>query len=109
MIPNITGWSDTIGRLKDEKLDSLMDAALTEMDMDKAKDKWVEAQKQVNEDVSALPVYGNTYFDFYNKKIKNLKTSALYQWTHGLRDATIRVNLSSSCSVPNKSKGYTYT
>ena len=24
--------------------------------------------------VSALPVYGNTYFDFYNKKIKNLKT-----------------------------------
>ena len=63
--------------------------ALTEMDMDKAKDKWVEAQKQVNEDVSALPVYGNTYFDFYNKKIKNLKTSALYQWTHGLRDATI--------------------
>ena len=32
---------------------------------------------------------GNTYFDFYNKKIKNLKTSALYQWTHGLRDATI--------------------
>lgn len=80
---------DNTSRLKDEKLDSLMDAALTEMDMDKAKDKWVEAQKQVNEDVSALPVYGNTYFDFYNKKIKNLKTSALYQWTHGLRDATI--------------------
>ena len=44
---------------------------------------------KIAQDVSALPVYGNTYFDFYNKKIKNLKTSALYQWTHGLRDATI--------------------
>lgn len=81
--------NDNYSRLKDPKLDASMDKALREMDPTKALAEWKEAQKIINEDVAVLPVYGNTYFDMYNKKVKNMKTNALYSWVKGLKDATI--------------------
>ena len=81
--------NDNYSRLKDTTLDKLMDEAIQEMDETKAINKWVDAQKRINEDAAVIPVYGNTYFDIYNTKIKNLKTSALYPWTKGLKDVTV--------------------
>lgn len=81
--------NDNYSRLKDPKVDELMDAALKDMNPKTAVNKWIEAMKQINDDAAVIPVYGNTYFDMYNKKVKNMKTSALYQWTKGLKDATI--------------------
>lgn len=81
--------NDNYARLMDPALDDLMEQAIREMDEEKAVEKWIEAQKRINEDCSVVPVYGNTYFDIYNKKIKNFKTSALYDWTKALKDVTI--------------------
>ena len=81
--------NDNYSRLKDPTLDGLMADALKEMDPEKAVEKWKTAMIRNNEDCAAVPVYGNTYFDIYNKKVKNMNTSALYSWVRGLKDATI--------------------
>lgn len=81
--------NDNYGRLKDPELDALLDAALKEMNPEAAYTAWLDVQKKINEDCSVVPVYGNTYFDMYNKKVKNMKTSALYTWPKGMKDATI--------------------
>ncbi len=81
--------NDNYPRLKDPELDALMEQGLQEVDPVKALAIWEQVQIRINEDMSILPVYGNTYFDIYNKKIKNFKTSSLYNWTKALKDATI--------------------
>lgn len=81
--------NDNYSRLKDPELDKLMADALKEMDSEKAVEKWKAAMVRINEDCAVIPVYGNTYFDIYNKKVKNMNTSALYTWVKGLKDATI--------------------
>lgn len=83
--------NDNLSRLKDPELDALMDTAMTEMDADKAVEAWKQVAVKINDDCATIPVYGNTYFDIYNKKVKNMKTSALYSWVKGLKDATIDV------------------
>ena len=84
--------NDNLSRLKDPELDRLMDVAMTEMDEAKAVEAWKQVAVQINEDCATVPVYGNTYFDIYNKKVQNMKTSALYSWVKGLKDATIKVD-----------------
>lgn len=81
--------NDNISRLKDPTLDALMDSAQKEMDPAKALDAWKQVAIRVNDDCTEIPIYGNTYFDFYNKKLKNMKVSALSDWTKGLKNATI--------------------
>jgi len=36
-----------------------------------------------------MPVYVNTYYDLYDPKLVDFKTSSLYDWVEGLRDAKI--------------------
>ncbi|MEF9967065.1 MAG: ABC transporter substrate-binding protein [Longicatena sp.] len=81
--------SDNYARLKDAELDAMLKGALTEMDATKALAKWKEVAVRINDDATVIPVYGNTYFDLYNKKVKGLKTNALYTWPRALKDATI--------------------
>ena len=81
--------NDNTSRLKDPALDAAMDKAMTELDESKVPTEWAEAAKIINDDAAVMPVYGNQYFDFYNKKIKNMKVNSLYSWVKGLKDATI--------------------
>lgn len=81
--------NDNYSRLKDSELDTLLDSALKEMDPDAAYTAWLDVQKKINDDCAVVPVYGNTYFDMFNKKVKNMNTSALYTWPRGMKDATI--------------------
>ena len=81
--------NDNTSRLKDPALDAAMDKAMTELDESKVPAAWAEAAKIINDDAAVMPVYGNRYFDFYNKKIKNMKVNSLYSWVKGLKDATI--------------------
>lgn len=81
--------NDNTSRLKDPALDAAMDKAMTELDESKVPAAWAEAAKIINDDAAVMPVYGNQYFDFYNKKIKNMKVNSLYSWVKGLKDATI--------------------
>lgn len=81
--------NDNYSRLKNPALDAAMESALTELDDSKVPAKWMEVAKIINDEAAVMPVYGNQYFDFYNKKVKNMKVNALYSWAKGLKDATI--------------------
>ena len=76
-------------RLKDPELDAVMTQAAETIDETAAKELWKKAAIMINDDAATMPVYGNTYYEMYNKRIKNLKTSTLYPWTSALRDATL--------------------
>lgn len=81
--------NDNYSRLKDPTLDGLLDKALTNMDAKTQTQSWIDVAKRVNDDAAVIPIYGNEYFDIYNKRITNLKTGPLYPWTKALKDATI--------------------
>ncbi len=76
-------------RYKNPEVDKLFDEARTIIDREEAKPYYTKIGKILNEDVPMIPVYANTYYDLYNSKIKNLKTSSFCDWTAGLREAYI--------------------
>lgn len=84
-----TGQTDNTARLSDPDLDALLDTALHTTDQTAS----TAAYKEVYEKVSALCPYvainGLSYYDLYNKKIKNLDTAALYDFVRALDKATI--------------------
>ena len=84
-----TGQTDNTARLSDPDLDALLDTALHTTDQAAS----TAAYKEVYEKVSALCPYvainGLSYYDLYNKKIKNLDTAALYDFVKALDKATI--------------------
>lgn len=79
---------DNYARLNDPKLDSLLDSALKEMDEKKAFSIWEKAQIQLNEDAAYIANNGSNAYYFYDKNLKNFKTSALHNWVAALKDAT---------------------
>lgn len=81
--------NDNLSRIQDPELDAMMDSAIKQMDPEKALEEWKQVSVKLNEDCATIGVYGNTYFDMYHKKVKNMKTNALYSWVKGLKDATI--------------------
>ena len=84
-----TGQTDNTARLSDPDLDALLDTALHTTDQAAS----TAAYKEVYEKGSALCPYvainGLSYYDLYNKKIKNLDTAALYDFVKALDKATI--------------------
>ena len=36
-----------------------------------------------------LPIYGNQYFDLYNKRVKNLNTSSVHSWAQAMDQVTL--------------------
>ena len=84
-----TGQTDNTARLSDPDLDALLDTALHTTDQAAS----TAAYKEVYEKVSALCPYvainGLSYYDLYNKKIKNLDTASLYDFVKALDKATI--------------------
>ena len=82
---------DNNTRLVDATLDQMLDDAMMVLDEAEVVSAYTEIAKRVNENAVQMPVYGNTYFDMYNQdKIANFKTSALYQWTEAIKDATLK-------------------
>jgi peptide/nickel transport system substrate-binding protein len=80
---------DNTSRYSNPKVDELLDKAKAIMNEDEAKPMYQEIAKILNEEAVMMPVYANTYFDIYAPKLTNLKTSSLYNWTKGLKDAKI--------------------
>ncbi|HAK43381.1 MAG TPA: hypothetical protein DCM59_12680 [Clostridium sp.] len=76
-------------RYKNPEVDKLLDEAKGIIDKDEAKPYYAKIAKILNEDAPIVPVYANTYFDMYNKKVKDLKTSPFHNWVKGLKDAYI--------------------
>lgn len=76
-------------RLNDPELTALLEQAIATVDEDASNELYKQALKLANEDMAYLPIYGNQYFDFYNKKIMNLKTGPVCTWANALADAYI--------------------
>lgn len=80
---------DNTCRYNNPKVDELWDQGKAIMDIEEAKPIYKELVKILNEEVPIMPVYANTYFDLYNKKLKNFNTSSLFGWAKVLKDAYI--------------------
>lgn len=86
----IGSGKDNSSRYNNPELDKLLDEGRTIIDIEEAKPVYQEIAKILNEDAVMVPVYANTYFDLYNKKIKNLETSPFCDWVKALRKAYIQ-------------------
>lgn len=85
----IGSGNDNTMRYKNAEIDKLLDEGKTIIDVEKAKPVYQEIAKILNDDAPMVPVYANTYFDIYNKKIQDLNTSPFCKWQKALRDAYI--------------------
>ncbi|MEG0308678.1 MAG: ABC transporter substrate-binding protein [Clostridium sp.] len=86
----IGSGKDNTNRYKNPEIDKLLDEAKSIVNIDEAKPYYKKIAKILNEDAPIMPVYANSYFDLYNKKIKDLKTSPFLGWVQGLKDAYIQ-------------------
>ena len=86
---DVGSGKDNTSRYKNAEVDRLLDEARKIMDPEEAKPLYAEVVKILNEEMPKIVVYANTYFDLYNSKVKNFKTSSLYQWTKAVKDAYI--------------------
>jgi len=86
---DVGSGKDNTARYKNAEVDRLLDEARKIMDPEEAKPLYAEVVKILNEEMPKIVVYANTYFDLYNSKVKNFKTSSLYQWTKAVKDAYI--------------------
>lgn len=84
----IGSGKDNSCRYKNPEVDKLLDEAKS-MDKEESKPHYAKIAKILNEDAPIVPVYANTYFDMYNKKIKGLETSPFRNWVKALKDAYI--------------------
>jgi len=85
----IGSGQDNMGRYRNAKVDQLLDEGKKIMDMEKAKPVYEQVVKILNEEAVMMPVYANTYFDLYDPKLTNFKTSSLYNWVRAMKDAKV--------------------
>ncbi len=85
----IGSGQDNTSRYRNPKVDELFDKGKAIMDIEEAKPIYQEIVKILNEEAVMMPVYANVYFDLYNPKLTNFKTSSLYQWPAAMKDAKI--------------------
>lgn len=85
----IGSGKDNTARYSRPEVDELLDKAKSIIDKEEAKPYYNKIAKMLNEDAPIVPVYANTYFDMYNKKIKGLETSPFCDWVKALRHAYI--------------------
>ncbi len=82
---------DNLSRISDPELDTLLDEALRTLDEDAQKEVYKKIAVKLGELCVKVPVYGNTYFDMYNKeKVEGMKTNTFYPWTSALKDAKLK-------------------
>ncbi|MGD9941062.1 MAG: ABC transporter substrate-binding protein [Clostridia bacterium] len=86
----IGSGQDNTSRYRNAKVDQLLDEGKRIMDPEKAKPLYEQVVKILNEEAVMMPVYANTYFDLYDGKLTNFKTSSLYSWTSAMKDARIK-------------------
>lgn len=85
----IGSGNDNTSRYSNPKVDELLDKGKTIMDIEEAKPVYQEIVKILNEEAVMMPVYANIYFDLYNPKLTNFKTSSLFGWVSAMKDAKI--------------------
>lgn len=76
-------------RLKNAELDAVLNQALFTVNEEEAKALWTQAAIMINDQAAYMPVYGNTYYEMFSNKVKNMTTNTLYDWTSGLKNAKL--------------------
>lgn len=85
----IGNGQNNTSRYSNPVVDELLDKGKAIMDIEEAKPVYAEICKILNEEAVMMPVYANTYFDLYDPKLTNFKTSSLYNWVKAMKDAKI--------------------
>lgn len=86
---DIGSGKDNESRYSNPKVDELLDKGKAIMEVDEAKPVYREIVKILNDEAVMMPVYVNTYFDLYNPKLTDFKTSSLYNWAKAMKDAKV--------------------
>ncbi len=86
---HIGSGMDNTCRYRNDKIDELFDEGKAITDVEEAKTIYQEICKILNKEAPIMPVYANTSFDLYDKKIKNLKTTPIFNWSKVLKDVYI--------------------
>lgn len=83
-------WQNALG-VNDPKFDELIETMrnLDPEQKDEYVEAWFEYQKYWNEELPQLPIYSNEYFDSFNVRVKNLKTTPFYSWERAIIDVTL--------------------
>ena len=84
-----TGQTDNSARISDADLDALLDTALHTTDQAASTAAYKEAYEKISALCPYVAINGLSYYDLYNKKIKNLDTAPLYDFVKALDKATI--------------------
>jgi len=85
----IGSGNDNTSRYSNPRIDELLDQGKVIMDVEEAKPIYKEVVKILNEEAVMMPVYANTYFDLYDPKLTDFKTSSLYNWVYALKGAKV--------------------
>lgn len=82
--------ADNYPRLIDDELNSLLQSAYRTGDVEASKQDYLKAMQRSAELVSYLPIYGNEYFDLYNKRVEGLETGPVQTWSHAMEGVTLK-------------------
>lgn len=80
---------DNYTRINDATLLEYLNKGLYTNDAQESQKYYVMAMARASELAAYLPMYGNTYFDLYNKRVKNFKTSSVHNWAQALDKASL--------------------
>ncbi len=76
-------------RIVDEELNKALTAGYKTASEEESEKGYLEAMIRANELVGYLPLYGNQYFDLYNKRVKNLQTGPVRTWAQAMDTVTL--------------------
>lgn len=81
-------------RVNDPELDKILETMrVAEAGTEEGKkvwlDGWVQFQKWFNANLPQLPLYGNDYHDIFNKRVKGLETTPMWDWSYDIADITL--------------------
>ena len=82
--------SESDAKISDEQLDVLMDEGLYTSDQQASKGFYLQALIRQNEICGYVPIYGLTYVNLYNKKVKNMSTGSIRSWANALDTSYIK-------------------
>lgn len=80
---------DNTSRYSNPEIDRLFDEGKAIMEIEDARPVYQQIVKILNEEAVMMPVYANTYFDLYDGKLTDFRTSSLYNWVRAMKDAKI--------------------
>lgn len=84
-----TGDVNNYARLSDSELDSLLDEAMYTTDEAKSTELYKQVMIKENDLLPYLALYGNQNFNLYNKRVKNMKTGPIHNWSQAMDTATL--------------------